>query len=151
MRHRQAGAALIVGLILLMVMTVLGISGMSRAILDLRMADNSRQSQYAFEAAQSAIDRAMLDPNPITFDGVEPDDVVRQLDPVYAYPAAAEAPKATSTAVTIYRSEADLAPGSGWEAGTMRALHFEVGADGQSVARGARSQQVAGFYVMAPK
>jgi Tfp pilus assembly protein PilX len=151
-RLPQKGAALVVGLILLMVMTVLGATGMSRAILDLRMSDNSRQAQYAFEAAQSALDRAMLDPNPITFDdAVVPGTVVRTLAPVYAYPADADTPTATASAVTSFRSEADLAPGSGWEAGTMAALHFEVAADGQSVARGARSQQVAGFYVMAPR
>jgi type IV pilus assembly protein PilX len=151
-KRAQAGAALIVGLILLMVMTILGITGMSRAILDLRMGDNARQAQAAFEAAQSAIDTEMLSPNPITFDdAVLPGDEVRRLDPEYAYPADSDQPLATASAVTVFRSQADLAPGSGWEAGTMNALHFEIDSDGQSIVRGARSQQVAGFYVMAPK
>jgi type IV pilus assembly protein PilX len=149
--RRQAGAALIIGLILLMVMTVLGISGASRAILGLRMADNARQGQYAFEAAQAAIDREMLNPNPITFDDPLPGKVVRTLDPALSYPADTESPLATASASTVFRSEADLAPGSGWEAGTMTALHFEVQADGTTTARGGRSEQVAGFYVMAPK
>ena len=152
MMRPQAGAALIVGLILLMVMTVLAVTGMSRAILNIRMADNTRQSQAAFQAAQSAIDTEMLDPNPINFDeSVLPGTVVRQLDPAYNYPADADQPTATATAVTTFRAEADMAPGTGWEAGTMTALHFEVESDGRSTARGARSQQVAGFYVMAPK
>jgi type IV pilus assembly protein PilX len=148
----QAGAALIIGLILLMVMTVLGVTGMSRAILDMRMADNTRQGQYAFEAAQSAIDTEMLNPNPIAFDvDVEPGDVVRTLDPDYSYPAEIDQAVATATAETVFRSEADMAPDSGWEAGTMTALHFEIDSKGESVARGARSEQLAGFYVMAPK
>ena len=152
MPRRQSGAALIVGLILLMVMTLLGITGMSRAITNIRMADNTRQSQAAFQAAQSAIDTEMLDPNPINFDeSVLPGTVVRQLDPAYNYPADTDQPTATATAVTTFRAEADMAPGTGWEAGTMTALHFEVESDGRSTARGARSQQVAGFYVMAPK
>ena len=148
----QAGAALIIGLILLMVMTVLGVTGMSRAILDMRMADNTRQGQYAFEAAQSAIDTEMLNPNPIAFDEtVESGDVVRQLDPPYSFPAEVDTPLATAAAETVFRSEADMAPDSGWEAGTMTALHFEIDSRGESVARGARSEQLAGFYVMAPK
>jgi type IV pilus assembly protein PilX len=152
MKRAQSGAALIIGLILLMVMTILGVTGMSRAILDLRIGDNARQGQAAFEAAQSAIDTEMLSPNPINFDDtVEPGDEVRRLDPEYAYPADAEQPLATASAVTVFRSEADLAPGSGWEAGTMTALHFEIDSEGRSVVRGARSEQVAGFYVMAPK
>jgi len=148
----QAGAALIVGLILLMVMTVLGITGMSRAILDMHMADNTRQAQYAFEAAQSAIDTELVNPNPITFTGAEaPGTVVRTLDPDYAFPAEMDPPLATATAQTVFRSEADMAPGSGWEAGTMTALHFEIDANGRSAQRGAHSEQLAGFYVMAPK
>jgi hypothetical protein len=147
----QRGAALIVGLILLMVMTLLGISGMGRAILDMQMADNARQSQFAFQAAQSAIDREMLSPVPITVDdALVPGEIVRTLDPPYAYPADVEPPTATATAVTTFQTEADLAPGGGWEAGTMTALHFAVSTRGESVARGARSQQEAGFYVMAP-
>ena len=147
----ERGAALIVGLILLMVMTLLGITGMGRAILDLQMADNARQSQYAFEAAQSAIDREMLNPVPITVDEVlVPGDVVRTLDPPYSFPVDTDPPTATATAVTTFQAEADLAPGGGWEAGTMTALHFAVSTRGESVARGARSQQEAGFYVMAP-
>ena len=98
------------------------------------------------------IDTEMLSPNPITFDEtVESGDEVRRLDPEYAWPADADQPLATASAITVYRAEADLAPGSGWEAGTMSALHFEIDSDGKSTARGARSQQVAGFYVMAPK
>lgn len=148
---RQRGAALIVGLILLMVMTLLGITGMGRAILDMQMADNARQAQFAFQAAQSAIDREMLDPVPITVDdALLPGTVVRTLDPPYSYPADVDPPTATATAVTVYQAESDLAPGGGWEAGTMRALHFAVATRGTSVARGARSQQEAGFYVMAP-
>jgi type IV pilus assembly protein PilX len=148
----QAGAALIVGLILLMVMTVLGITGMSRAILDMRMADNTRQAQYAFESAQSAIDTELVNPNPITFTGAEePGTVVRHLDPDYSFPAEMDTPLATATAETVYRAQADMAPGGGWEAGTMTALHFEIDANGRSVQRGAHSEQLAGFYVMAPK
>jgi type IV pilus assembly protein PilX len=153
MARPQTGAALIIGLILLMVMTLLGITGMSRAITNIRMADNTRQSQAAFQAAQSALDTEMLDPNPITVDedGLVPGVVVRQLDPAYNYPADSDQPTATASAATSFRAESDLAPGSGWEAGTMTALHFEIASDGRSTARGASSQQVAGFYVMAPK
>lgn len=151
MPRRQSGAALIVGLILLMVMTLLGITGMSRAITNIRMADNTRQSQAAFQAAQSALDTEMLNPNPITAIDLTPGLVVRELDPAYNYPADSDQPTATASAVTSFRAESDLAPGSGWEAGTMVALHFETESDGRSTARGARSQQVARFYVMAPK
>ena len=43
-RSRQQGAALIVGLVLLLVLTVIGISGMNTATMELAMA-NSAQMQ----------------------------------------------------------------------------------------------------------
>ena len=56
MPKRQRGAALIVGLVLLMVLTVLGISGMNSATLELTMAGNTQFGQDAFQAAETGID-----------------------------------------------------------------------------------------------
>lgn len=57
--HHQRGAALIVGLVLLLVLTVLGISGMNMATLELQMANNTQASQLAFQAAETGIDIAL--------------------------------------------------------------------------------------------
>ena len=51
----QRGAALIVGLVLLMVLTVLAISAMRTATLDLTMASNSQFRENAFQLAESGI------------------------------------------------------------------------------------------------
>jgi hypothetical protein len=51
----QRGAALIVGLVLLMVLTVLAISAMRSATLDLTMASNSQYRENAFQLAESGI------------------------------------------------------------------------------------------------
>jgi len=53
--QRQRGAALIVGMILLMVMTVLAISTMSTASLELTMAGNAKYKENAFQLAESGI------------------------------------------------------------------------------------------------
>lgn len=52
----QRGAALIVGLILMLVMTVLGVSGMTMSIFGLTMASNAQTQQTVFQAAESGID-----------------------------------------------------------------------------------------------
>ena len=54
-RHTQHGAALIVGLVLLMVLTVLAISAMRTATLDLAMAGNAQFRENAFQLAESGI------------------------------------------------------------------------------------------------
>ncbi len=50
---RQRGAALVVGLILLVIVTLLAIGGMNTAALELIMSGNEQYRQKAFEAARS--------------------------------------------------------------------------------------------------
>ena len=52
---RQQGSALIVSLSILLVLTILGISSMSTTALQERMAGNARDSEVAFEAAETAL------------------------------------------------------------------------------------------------
>ena len=56
---RQRGAALVVGLLLLLVLTVLAISGMTTASLELQMAGNEQFQERAFQAADAGIERAI--------------------------------------------------------------------------------------------
>jgi type IV pilus assembly protein PilX len=53
--RRQDGAALIVGLILLLIMTVLGVTSMRTTTLQERMAGNLRDTNLAFQAAEAAL------------------------------------------------------------------------------------------------
>lgn len=55
---RQRGAALIVGLVLMMVMTVLAVSTMSTSSLELTMAGNAQYKESAFQLAESGIANA---------------------------------------------------------------------------------------------
>ena len=56
---QQQGAALVVGLILLVVITVLAISGMNTATTELAMARNDQNYENAFQAAESGIEQAL--------------------------------------------------------------------------------------------
>jgi type IV pilus assembly protein PilX len=56
---RQPGAALVVGLLLLLVLTLLAISGMTTASLELQMAGNEQFQEQAFQAADAGIERAI--------------------------------------------------------------------------------------------
>ena len=58
--HRnQYGAALVIGLILLVVITILAISGMSTATTGLAIARNDQNYENAFQAAESGLDTAL--------------------------------------------------------------------------------------------
>lgn len=56
---RQHGAALVVGLVLLVVITVLAISGMNTATTELAMARNNQNYEFAFQAAETGLENIM--------------------------------------------------------------------------------------------
>ncbi len=55
---RQRGAALIVGLLMLLVATLIGLGGIRNALIEERMAGNTRQLHIAGEAAEAALREA---------------------------------------------------------------------------------------------
>ena len=57
--RKQDGAALVVGLILLVVITVLAISGMNTATTELAMARNNQNYENAFQAAETGLEIAL--------------------------------------------------------------------------------------------
>jgi type IV pilus assembly protein PilX len=56
--HRQRGAILIVSMLMLLVMTLIGVTAVSTTTLEEKMAGNARQRQLAFQAADSALREA---------------------------------------------------------------------------------------------
>lgn len=62
----QGGAALVVSLLMLTVMTFIGVTGMQSTALEERMAGNMRDHALAFEAAESAQEAAEARLNPDT-------------------------------------------------------------------------------------
>lgn len=57
--QRQRGAALVIGLVLLVVITVLAISGMNTATTELAMARNDQFAENAFQAAETGLENAL--------------------------------------------------------------------------------------------
>jgi len=57
--ERQKGAALVVGLVLLVVVTVLAVSGMNTATTELAMARNDQNYENAFQAAETGLEQAL--------------------------------------------------------------------------------------------
>jgi type IV pilus assembly protein PilX len=57
--RRQRGAALVIGLILLAVITLLAVAGMNSASLELVMAGNMQTKERAFQTAEAGIEQTM--------------------------------------------------------------------------------------------
>ena len=56
---KQQGAALVIGLILMVVITVLAISGMNTATTELAMARNDQNWENAFQAAETGLEQLL--------------------------------------------------------------------------------------------
>jgi type IV pilus assembly protein PilX len=75
--HKQHGGALITGLIMLVAMTMLGITALQSASLEERMSGNSRDRNIALQAAEAALRDAERDIMALRADGTScPDGTV---------------------------------------------------------------------------
>jgi type IV pilus assembly protein PilX len=160
---RQSGAALVVGLLLLLVLTILAISGMTTATLELQMAGNEQYQERAFQAAESGIEQAIdagiytTDPVAIATQYTAPNSI----DPVPIRGQGTQidncADQGTATSGQCeYFIRFDQAagitpvPGGGYSLGTgLQAYHFVVDSVGVAE-RGAQSQNQTSFYIVGP-
>ena len=152
--NKQSGAALIVGLVLLGILTLLTATSMNSSTMSLRMADNVRQSDLAFQAAESALLESLSGGGPLMLDGSEVvDDEVRP-PVIYTYTVASQGSTYTINPEVKTTFEDKLSPGIGEGldaspgSGVVH-LHFEMQSQADT-GRGGKSEQRMGFYVIAP-
>jgi len=130
--RREKGAALIVGLVLLLVLTVLGVSGINMATLELQMTGNTQAAEFAFQAAETGIDRALSDAVPAVYNDVPVGDGT------YTYDAQIVCAATTPVPEGIYS-----------EGGGARAIHFDATATGTGP-RNATSVHAQSVYIIGP-
>lgn len=66
MKHSQCGAALLVAMVMIFMISVMGVSVMRNSSLEHRMATNSIQSATVFQAAESIVEKTLNDYNSLT-------------------------------------------------------------------------------------
>jgi type IV pilus assembly protein PilX len=139
-RAKQSGATLIVGLILLLVLTVLGVSGMSTARMEVRMAGNMQFRQDAFQLAESGIDLAIAGG---TYTTTATPSTLNWLNQEYDRKVITTFESATPLSSVAF-SMGNTAGG-----GSVSAYHFEVESQGKAP-RNATATHRQGFYVLGP-
>jgi len=137
--RKQDGAALIVGLVMLMVLTLLAISSMTSSTTEVAMAQNAQYTQNAFQAAETGIDLAIANSNWST--------LAATAVPTAQIPGSA----GNYVAYDLVFDEATPVP-SGFSIGAgagFLSYHFDVSSTGTSN-RGATSTHQQSFYVVGP-
>lgn len=139
---RQRGAALVIGLILLLVLTLLAVSGMSTSTLELQMTGNQQFSQNAFQAAETGIDRALGSGNYTT------------VAPTVVGNTSLSGSTDVFNSTTTFNSDNGVTPvpAGGFSLGVstgFQAYHFDITSTG-AAGRGATSTNTQSFYIVGP-
>lgn len=138
-RRAQQGAALVIGMILLLVLTLLAISGMNAATTEFVMAGNEQYHNNAFQAAEVGVQRAMATS---LFDPDTP-------EPAFAA-AVPGSPSDSYSALVVYQNKTPGALYYTYSANTVDTYHFEVQSTGTGV-RGATAVNDQGVAQIGPK
>lgn len=154
-KQQQQGAALVIGLVMLTVLTLLTASSMTSSTLSLRMADNVKQQDIASQAAESALMQALTSTAPFTLDGtvVLNSPVREQMNFTYQGDGD-DAGTATSQVRTFLRERLGASEGceiddSKFGSGGCVHQHFLMNTVTTSGRGGSQSQNM-GFYIRVP-
>lgn len=143
---RQQGAALIVGLIMLLVLTLLGVSNMNMTTLELKMAANSQNQNHCFQAAEAGIGRSLNAETGEPY-GIDFADPVDQP----SIGVVSDNPYATATVDAVFRGQVSGASCPGSSIRKFSCIHFEIQSNGQHAGSQARCQNVQGVFRVAPR
>ena len=143
---RQRGAALVVGLLLLVVITVLAISGMNTATTELAMARNDQAYEDAFQLAERGLEDA-LSQGLFNTAGMAP--ITQNVTANQRYTA------------TIQYEDSTLVPDAAFSLGVgtgIAAYHFNVTSQaefrrnpGNETDRDAEATHTQAFYIVGPE
>jgi type IV pilus assembly protein PilX len=135
--RQQRGAALVIGLILLLVLTLLAVSSMSSASLEFIMAGNEQYRANAFQAAEVGISQVFVQAN------LNPDAGPQTVTGV------SNGKDSWSATVTLPVGAKATAPPSNTSLTTFSGYQFEIVSTGTST-RGATAVNTQGVWVLAP-
>ena len=142
--HKQSGAILVVGLVMLLVLTILGVSTMNTASLELNMAGNDQFQENAFQLAETGIDVPI---SQINAGAGVPAPLNPGACPPFANLPVGQAFGTVSTRTCFTGDIPDMSGGSSF--GKIRQYHYAT--ESRGVARGqASSWHHQGLFILGP-
>ena len=137
---RQSGAVLIVSMIILVILTLLGVTAMNTTSLQERIASNTQERVHSFQAAETGLNQAFAD------------DLAYDISGDYSTPLTAIVTGAGDRASfdATFLGFSPPPPGSLYSATSFQAAHFNFRAEGNS-ASDLSTVLNGGAYQIAPK
>lgn len=140
-RKRQSGAVLIVAMIILVILTLLGVTTMNTTSLQERIASNTQEQVHAFQAAETGLNQAFAD------------NLAYDISGTYtggATPTAFAGSADSASYLPTFMGFSPPPPGSLYSATSFQAAHFNFRATGIS-ATNLSIILNGGAYQIAPK
>ncbi|VAW73891.1 hypothetical protein MNBD_GAMMA12-3733 [hydrothermal vent metagenome] len=140
---RQSGAVLIMSMLMLLVMTLIGITTMNTATLEEKMSANSMNNNISLQASESAVDAALSDTNNLVL-------ALNSSTPISV--STSLGVTGVTSVATIKYLGSTIAPGFsfGNNQGTFSTYQFEAEGTGSVPAANATSVTVQGIYRIGP-
>jgi len=135
---RQKGAALVIGLILLVILTLLAVSGMNTSSMELVMAGNEQYRQKAFQASEAGVEKALTQLAG-TKQSCMPIEILNE--------DVAETPGDKYRVTAQYKGDGEPA---GNTTSGFTAIHYQIVSTGTSV-RNANAEHTQGAYIIQNK
>jgi len=142
----QQGAALITALVILVIVTMLGLAGMTNNTMNEKMAANAQEANRAFQTAEAGIEKAFSSPTSsfsLTTPFTPPSATPFETSGTDLYGA-----KATFT--VTYVQETAPKRGLGWDS-NYTAYHFDIGSEGTTTNSEARASLHSGTFQIGNK
>lgn len=139
MSDGQSGVSLVIGLMLLLAVTLLGVSAMSTVVVEEKMADNMEKLGRAFQAAESGVVQAMRDLS--LFDTSHPSSGTT--GPIGSTELSAD------FAIQYQGRTAPDRAQNGWGVSSANFHHFDIRSAGKSPVKGGTVLR-QGVYVVGP-
>lgn len=147
--RKQRGAVLIMSLVLMMIVAMLGITGVRTVVMEKNMASNSQYSMQVFQAAETAVEGSIAD-DTVLADALAAGLSVPQ-SRTYDVNSAYQTYDVTSGSAVIYTGTAGGALIEGYSLDDFSAYQFQITATGAIATSGATSIHVQDLSLIGPK
>ena len=157
-RNRQKGAALVVALIMLILVTLIGLSAVNSVILELHISANEEERLLALQTAQAAIDEITAKASNFTVTGLPGDTVnctstLGCTNPLLTFtsPVLSADDKVAIVRIAPEEGNPPRLRGSEFSANSFRATFFQAEAEHNERSSGrARAKLVQGYMLLVP-
>ena len=149
LNNRQEGAALVVSLVLLLVLTILGVSTMSTAKMEMRMAANAQFFENAFQLAETGLDTNVAGLNAETI-AAPPVTTNNTCAAPAAAVVVADLGGTYQNTMCFMREALSMPPGAGSSASAVSTFFYQTNAQGIAQSQ-ASSFHTLGLRKLGPK